>query len=50
LRGAVKLAGIGAADCPQIHGTSSAWRQAASADAAIDWPRYASSGVRQPSA
>jgi hypothetical protein len=32
-------AGIGAADCPQIHSTCSAWRQAASAVAAIDWPR-----------
>src|SRR6201984_493919 len=31
--------GIGAADCPQIHSTSSASRQAASADAAVDWPR-----------
>src|SRR4029077_7936219 len=43
-------AGIGAADCPQIHGTSSAWRPAASAGAGVNWPRYASSGVRQPSA
>src|SRR6202035_5653667 len=43
-------AGIGAADCPQIHGTSLPWRQAASAVAAVDWPREASSGVRQPSA
>src|SRR5438477_3274312 len=32
-------AGIGAADCPQIHSTCSAWRQAASAVAAIDWLR-----------
>src|SRR5271154_1001778 len=32
-------AGIGAADCPQIHSTCSAWRQAASAVAATDWPR-----------
>ena len=32
-------AGIGAADCPQIHSTTSASRQAASAVAAIDWPR-----------
>ena len=32
-------AGIGAADCPQIHSTSSASRQAASAVAAVDWPR-----------
>src|SRR6201998_3069799 len=32
-------AGIGAADCPQIHGTSLPWRQAASAVAAVDWPR-----------
>jgi hypothetical protein len=31
--------GIGAADCPQIHSTSSASRQAASAVAAVDWPR-----------
>ena len=37
LRGAVKLAGIGAADCPQIHSPTSASRQAASAVA--DWPR-----------
>jgi len=43
-------AGIGAADCPQIHSTTSPWRQAASAGAAVNWPRYASSGVRQPSA
>jgi len=43
-------AGIGAADCPQIHGTSSAWPHAASAGAGVNWPRYASSGVRQPSA
>jgi phosphoglycerate dehydrogenase-like enzyme len=28
-------AGIGAADCPQIHGTSAAWRQAASARAGL---------------
>src|SRR5271165_5366959 len=28
-------AGIGAADCPQIHGTSLPWRQAASAVAAV---------------
>src|SRR6201997_838580 len=32
-------AGIGAADCPQIHSTYSAWRQAASVAAAIDRPR-----------
>jgi len=32
-------AGIGAADCPQIPGTLSAWCQAASADAGVDWPR-----------
>jgi CRISPR-associated protein Csb2 len=32
-------AGIGATDCPQIHSTSSASRQAASAVAAVDWPR-----------
>src|SRR5438477_10473030 len=31
-------AGIGAADCPQIHSTGSEWRQAASA-VAVDWPR-----------
>jgi NAD(P)-dependent dehydrogenase (short-subunit alcohol dehydrogenase family) len=36
---AVKLAGIGAANCPQIHRTCSAWRQAASAVTVIDWPR-----------
>jgi hypothetical protein len=31
--------GIGAADCPQIQSTCSAWRQAASAVTVVDWPR-----------
>jgi hypothetical protein len=31
--------GIGAADCPQIHSTRLAWRQAASAVTVVDWPR-----------
>jgi hypothetical protein len=39
LRRAVKLVGIGAADCPQIHSICLAWRQAASAVTVVDWPR-----------
>jgi tetratricopeptide (TPR) repeat protein len=38
-------AGIGAADCPQIHCASSAWRQAANAVAVVDWLRYGLSAV-----
>jgi hypothetical protein len=38
-------AGIGAADCPQIHSTCSAWRQAASVSASSH-PRIVSCGLK----
>jgi hypothetical protein len=43
-------AGIGAADCPQIHRPAPSLRYAASAATGAIVPKYASSGVCQPSA